>query len=309
MSAALINQYLNPESLLDALARAPVFASQLARFFTTKQLPDKTLYASDPAADPNPTPDPTEAIARGGPEMPIDEAEGATKPVSTKTFGWRKALYADSRLGRLEHIPARRDEIMAWLQRQADVQHDYERLRAIVEPSNVLGARPAPAVIALANDATKMRQEVLTKIIYPLEDALQDLAFTGITILADNSFWAAFGENKYIQSILDLQQKRGDARESVEFGGATWERLKPIGNKIKLPANTAFAIPSGVDNLLVQAFSPDETLESIGSGQLGEPVYPYAWELDRGQGFDLVARTHPRMICTRPACILEIHLT
>lgn len=307
MSAALLNQYLNPAALLDAAARSPVWTSQLARFFTTKQLPNKTLYVSDPAVDPNPTPDPTEPIARGGPEMPLDDAEGVTKPVSTKTFGWRKALYADSRLGRVENIPARRDEIMAWLQRQADVQHDYERLRSIVETSNALGARPAPAVIARANDATKMRQEVLTKIIYPLETALDYLPFTGITVLADNAFWAAFGENKYIQSILDLQQKRGDARDAVEFGGATWERLKPIG-KIKIPANTAFAIPSGVDNLFVQAFSPDETLQSIGSGQLGEPAYFYAWELDRGQGFDLVGRTHPRMICTRPACILEIHL-
>lgn len=304
----IISQYLNPAALLDAMARAPGRSSQLARFFTTKRLPDKTLYASDPAVDANPAPDPTEPIARGGPEMPIEEAEGDIKPVSTKTFGWRRPLYADSKLGRLENIPERRDEIMAHLQLQADIQHEYERVKAITESSNALGSRPAPVVIALANDATKTRQEVLTKVLYPLEAALGDLTFDGVTILADNLFWATFGENKYIQSILDLQEKRGDARDAVEFGGATWERLKASG-KIKLPDNTAFAIPSGVANLFVQGFSPDETLDSIGSGELGEPVYPYAWELDRGMGFDLVARTHPRMICARPACIIEIHLS
>lgn len=305
---AIINRYLNQDALLDSLARAPQRPSQLARFFSTKRLPDRTLYVTDPAVDPNPAPDPTLPIARGGPEMPIEEGQGETKSVLTKTFGYRKALYADSRLGRLENIPERRDEIMTWMQMQVDVQHEYERLQALLETSNVMGARPAPVVIALANDATKTRQEVLTKIIYPMEAALNGLAFGDITIIGDNLFWATFGENKYIQSILDLQQKRGDARDAISFGSANWERF-PASGKLKLPDNTAFAIPSGVANLFVQAFSPDETLSSIGSGQLGEPVYPNAYLLEKDQGFDLVTRTHPRMICTRPSCIIEIHLS
>jgi len=307
MDAAIL-QFLGPDALLASVARAPYTPGQLAPFFTTESLKDLLAYIRDPAQNPI---NPTKPIARGGPRMPIAISDDAAQVVKTETFGWEKALYADSVLGRPEVLQQRVDKITAWLRQQADVQHEFQRLKAVVAASNVFGARPAPVTIALTNDATKLQQAIFDSVVVPMEAALGGLAYTGLHVFSSNGFWSAWLGNKERRETLIYQQSadlRADPRQVSIFGGAAWERYRGYG-AFNLPENSAFAIPMGIDGMFVQAFAPDDTIDSIGRGAMGEPYYPNAWELPERKGFRLTMQTHPAMICTQPGAIIEIHLT
>lgn len=243
--------------------------------------------------------------------MPIAATEGDAQPIKTETYGWEKPLYADSALGRPEVIQQRIDAIAAWLRQQADVQHEFLRLKSVLAASNVFGARPAPVTIALANDATKLQQAIFDSIVAPMEAALGGLAYTSIHIFTSNGFWSAWLGNKERRETLIYQQSaelRADPRQVSIFGGVSLERYRGYG-ALNIPTNTAFAIPMGISGLFRQAFAPDDTLDSIGVGALGEPYYPNAWELPERKGYRLTMQTHPLMICTRPDCVIEIHLS
>ena len=305
----ILAQYLNPAAILASVARASLTPGQLAPFFDTEGIPGLTAYINDPADD---TPKPTAAIARGGPRMPIAAVEDVVKTLITTTYGWEKALYADSSLGRPEVLQQRIDKITAWLRKQADVQHEYLRLQAVLAASNVMGSRPAAVVIALSTDATKVQKEIFDKVVVLMEAALGGLTYSGIHLFTDNGFWSAWLGNKERRDTLiqspQSGELRADPRVISDFGGVVWERYRGKG-ATQLPTNTAFAIPMGVSGLFRQVFSPDDTLQSIGQGEIGEPYYPNAWLLEDDKGYRLTMQTHPAMICTRPDCILEIHLS
>lgn len=304
----LLLQYISQNALLASVARALYIPGQLGPFFTTESLKDLTAFIEDPATGPI---NPTKPIGRGGPRMPIAEAQSTVKSINTQTFGWEKALYADSSLGRPEVLQQRIDQITAWLRKQADVQHEYLRLKAVLAASNVMGNRPAPVTIALTNDTTKLQQAIFDSIVVPMEAALDGLDYTGVHVFTSNGFWSAWLGNKDRRETLITQQSaelRADPRQVSSFGGVVLERYRGKG-AMQLPDNTAFAIPMGVDGLFRQAFSPDDTWDSIGRGELGQPYYPNAWPLDDNKGVRLTMQTHPAMICTRPDVVQEIHLT
>lgn len=307
MDAAIL-QYLGQDALLASVARAPYTPGQLAPFFVTDSLKDVTALIANPVAEAI---NPTKPIARGGPRMPIAPKDGDVQVVKTETFGWEKALYADSVLGRPETLQQRVDNVTAWLRKQADVQHEFQRLKAVLQPSNVFGARPAPVTIALSSDATKLQQAIFDSIVVPMESALGGLVYTSLHVFASNGFWSAWLGNKERRETLIYQQSadlRADPRQVSIFGGLSLERYRGYG-ALNLPANVAYAIPMGIDGMFRQAFAPDDTIDSIGQGQEGQPYFPNAWELGDRKGYRLTMQTHPLMICTRPDCILEIHLT
>ena len=182
-------------------------------------------------------------------------------------------------------------------------------MATLLAPSNAFGTAPAETSIAFGTDATKTRAEFFTKLWLPMEAALDGINFGGINVLCSDAYWTALFENKAIKdTYLNTQQAadlRKDPRETVFFGGINFERHRG-SSAIKIPTGKAIAVPTGVAGLFIQAFGPDDTLDSVGAGSLGSPYYLRAFDLDDNKGWRIRAQTHCVMLCTRPTAVLPL---
>lgn len=310
----LFRDYFTRESLTDSIAKAPYIPGQLAPFFETRGLGSTTLAIE---ALPTNGPSTLTAIPRGSPlpATTLEKRVVATFPA--QTYGMSGAVYADEVLnsraagtsGAGEIVAARRDETVAKLRRSVDNLHESLRLAVALNPDNAFGNNPAETTVAYATDATKTRAELFTKIIKPMESALDGINFSGITVLCSDGYWAALIENKSIRetylntaSAADL---RGDPRDAFNFGGIRFERYRG-SSTVAITTDKAIAIPSGVSGLFLQAFAPDDTIDSVGAGAMGAPYYLRAFDLDDAKGWRIRAQTHCVMICTRPTAILPL---
>ena len=88
-------------------------------------------------------------------------------------------------------------------------------------------------------------------------------------------------------------------------------RLRPeLAGEILLLEAKAF--PRGVPCLFVQAFAPDDTVESVGRGAMGAPYYLNSRPIETPagiKGYQMTLQTHPVMTCTRPPCVLTLSLS
>ena len=88
----------------------------------------------------------------------------------------------------------------------------------------------------------------------------------------------------------------------------TWRRYRGTG-AVKIPANEARAVPTGVPDTFWQLFAPNDTVESVGAGALGQPYYMGSSELKDSQGvkgWEVSIASHPRVLCGRPKLIRPI---
>jgi hypothetical protein len=306
--------YFTAESLTDSLSNAAYVPGQTAALYETRPLGSTTL-AIEALADSGVNG--LTAIPRGAPlpAMKLDKRTVVTFPC--KTYGQQGAVYADEVLntrsmgttGAGQIVAARRDETVAKLRRDIDNLHESLRMATLLEPDNAFGSNPAEVSIAYGTDATKTRGEMFTKIIKPMESALGGINFSGITVLCSDGYWVSLIENKAIkdtylatQAAADL---RKDPRETVFFGGVTFERYRG-SSAVKITDNKAVAVPTGVSGLFLQAFAPDDTIDSVGAGAMGAPYYLRAFDLDDLKGWRIRAQTHCIMVCTRPTAILPL---
>lgn len=312
----LYRDYFTRESLTDSIVNAPYIPGQLAPFFETRGLGSTTL-AIEALAENGPSS--LTAIPRGAPLPAIDLDKRTVVTFPTQTYGAQGAVFADEVLnaraagtaGAGEIVAARRDETVARLRRSIDNLHESLRLSCALNPDNGFGNNPAEATVALATDGTKTRQEFFTKVMKPLEAALGGIAFSGVTVLCSDGYWGALIENKSIretylntQSAADL---RADPRDAFNFAGIRFERYRG-SSSVAITTDKALAIPSGVSGLFIQAFAPDDTMDSVGAGAMGVPYYLRAFDLDDAKGWRIRAQTHCAMVCTRPTAILPLGL-
>lgn len=319
----IFRDYFTRENLVRALEKAPYTPGRLGELglFETVPLTSTTAAVEEQTTDAGKV---LTAIPRGGPRTSTGLEKRKVHTFTTQSFGDGGAVYADEVLaargagttGMAEVVEDRRQRLVNKLRRHIDLTHESLRMQCLLSPGTTeLGATPAAQSIALTVDATKTRAEIFTKIIKPIETALDGLPFTGIHVLCEDGFWVDLIENKAIKDTylgwMAAAELRRDAREMFQFGGVTWERYRGT-SAVTITANQAVAFPLGVPDTFWQFFAPNDTLESAGSGALGQPYYLGSKPITDSQGtkaMEISVATHPRMICGRPGCVRPLQRT
>lgn len=260
------------------------------------------------------------AIPRGGPAKPLMLEKRNVKTFPVASYAWSGAVLADEVLGIRasgiggagEVFATRRDEMAAKLRRQADWQHEYLRVSTLNTPNNDFGNKPADVVVAFGTADSAVRTAIHKQLILPLESALGGLPYTGLDAYCSEGYWEGLIDSKTVRetylNTAAAAELRNMPADSFTFGGITWHRYRAGGN-IAIEANKAKIVPRGVDGLFVQAFGPNDTLQSVGSGELGQPYYLDAYPLDDDKGYRMSLQTHPKMLCTRPTVIQTAKLS
>lgn len=259
-------------------------------------------------------------IPRGSPGKPLNLEKRTVEPFTAKTYAWQGAVLADEVLnmrvagvnGGAEVFTQRRDELTAKLRRQADWQHEYLRMACLNTPTNAFGTAPAAAVVAFGSNDSALRTAIHNNIVLPLESALGGLPYTGIDAYCSNDYWVAFIESKTVKETYLNQVAAAELRNSpadmFDYGGITWHRYRAGGN-IAVTAGQAKIVPRGVSGLFIQAFAPNDTMSSVGTGAMGQPYYLDSYPLDDDKGHRMTLQTHPLMVCTRPTAVITADLS
>jgi len=310
----IYRDYFNRENLMASIVKSPYIPGRLAEYFETIPLTSTTLaLESQPANGASIL----AGVSRGTPSKieTLEKRNVYTFEVSHhRTDG---SVYADEVLnarsagasGSAEIIIQRRDMLMARMRRDIDLTHESLRMACLITPTNGFGTVPASQQIAFNTDATKTRAEIFTKIVSPIETALDGIPFYGIRALCSDAMWAKLIENAAIKATwLNYQQAmnlRNDPREQVFFGGVTFERYRGTGT-VAITSGSLIAFPEGVPQMFIQAFAPADTMDSVGAGALGTPYWPQARLSQDNRRWFMELQTSPAMVCTRPPAVLPI---
>lgn len=313
--------YFTREELVRALAQAPYTPGRLGELGIFESIPlSGTIFSVEEAVKDGGRV--LTAMPRGAPrqQMRLDKRTVRTFGV-TNQYGDEGAVMADEVLnaraagpsGAKEVIESRRARVVAKLRRSMDLTHEKLRMACLLSPETTeFGAAAAGVTIAVQSDATKLRQEIFNKLTLPIEAELDGLSHSGLHVLCSDGYWSDLIEAKSIrETFLNYQaaaELRGAVPMSFVFGGVTWERYRGTST-CKIPDNEARAIPTGVQDVFWQAFAPNDTIESVGSGALGQPYYMGSKPLIDSQGtkgYEISIASHVRMLCGRPKVIIPI---
>ena len=316
----IFRDYFTRENLVRSLEKAPYIPGRLGELglFEAVGLTSTTLSVEEQTTDGGKV---LTAISRGAPRSQSGLEKRKVHTFTTASYGDEGAVYADEALNArgagtnaaVEVVTDRRDRLVRRLRRHIDLTHESLRMATLLSPgSTEFGSAPASAIIAVQTDATKTRQEIFNKIITPIETALDGLEFTGIHVFCSDGYWSDLIENKAIrETYLNHSQAaelRGDPRMSFTFGGVTWERYRGT-SAVKITDNEAVAFPLGVPDTFWQAFAPNDTMESVGAGGLGQPYYMGSKPITDAMGtkaMQVAIASHPRMVCGRPGVIRRL---
>jgi hypothetical protein len=319
----IFRDYFTRENLVKALAKAPYTPGRLGELgiFETVPLTSTTLAVEEGATDAGTV---LTAIARGAPRQTTGLDKRKVHTFTTQSFGFDAAVYADEALnargagvnGQAEVIQDRRDRTVAKLRRSMDLTHESLRMSCLLAPGTTeFGTAGTEQTIAVQTDATKTRAEIFEKIIVPVENALAGIPFSSVHVLCSDGFWKNLIENKQIRdTYLNWQaaaEQRNDPRMMVTYGGVTFERYRGI-SAVKITDNKAVAFPVGTSDVFYQAFAPNDTMESVGAGALGQPYYVGAAPIKDALGtkaMQIAIASHPKVVCARPASVFLIKMS
>lgn len=319
----IFRDYFTRENLVRALEKAPYTPGRLGELglFETVGLTSTTFAVEEQTTDAGKV---LSAITRGAPRQTTGLDKRKVHTFTTQTFGDEGYVYADEALnargagtaGQAEVLADRRDRTVRKLRRNMDLTHESLRMACLLAPGTTeFGTIGTEQTIAVQTDATKTRQEIFNKIIVPTENALDGINFTSIHVLCSDGFWAELLENKQIrETYLNWQaaaELRGETRMSFGYGNVMWERYRGT-SAVKITDNKAVAFPVGVPEMFWQAFSPNDTLQSVGAGALGQPYYVGAKPVEDALGtkaMQMAIASHPKMVCGRPGAIRLIKMT
>jgi hypothetical protein len=319
----IYRDYFTREQLLASVAQAQFIPRMLGEMglFRTIGLTSTTL-----AIEALPDNDVAEsaAIPRGGPPKPLQLEKRQVHTFTPASHAWNGAVMADEVLnarvagtsGAAEVIQDRVNGVTEMLRNQADYQHEYLRMACLNDPSNAFGNAPAAEIVAFgSSDTVAVNLAIYQKIWLAMENTLKGIPFTGIDALCSDTYWQALIQSKtaretYLNTAA-AASLRGIPMESINYGNVTWWRYRASGN-IKITDGEAKIVPRGVPGLFVQAFAPDDTVESVGRGAMGSPYYLNSRPIDTPagvKGYQITLQTHPVMVCTRPTAILTVDLS
>jgi hypothetical protein len=319
----IYRDYFTREQLLASVATAQFIPRMLGEMglFRTIGLTSTTL-----AIEALPDNDVAEsaAIPRGGPPKPLQLEKRRVETFPVGTYAWNGAVMADEVLnaraagtsGAAEVITDRVNGVTAMLRNQADWQHEYLRMAVINSATNAFGTAGADQTIAFGvADTVAVHASIHQHITLRLEAALGGLPYTGVDVICSDTYWQGFIQSKTIRetylNTAAAASLRGIPMDYMDFGNVRWWRYRASGN-IKINDGEAKAIPRGVPGLFVQAFAPDDTVESVGRGAMGAPYYLNSRPIDTPagiKGYQITLQSHPVMLCTRPSCVLTVSLS
>lgn len=319
----IYRDYFNREELVKSLANAPYTPGLLGSMgiFTPIPLASTTFGIEVETKDSGKI---MTRIARGSPRTRTGLDKRSVVTFDTHSYGDQGDVMADEVLnsravgtsGAREVIENRRNRLVAKLRRNADMTFENMRMAALLSPASTeFGAAASSVAIAVQTDATKLRQEIFNKIILPIEAELDGLSFGMPAVLCSNGYWSDLIESKAIKDTY-LNTAAADAMRKVEtsefvWGDVRWIRYRGTGS-IVIPANEARAIPTGVEDLAYMAYAPNDVMESVGQGALGQPYYLGSMELKDSQGtkgWEVSIQSHPRAVWARPAAVIPITKT
>lgn len=319
----IYRDYFTRENLLASLANAQYIPRMLGEMglFRTLGLTSTTLSIE---ALPDNNVAESAAIARGGPPKALMLEKRGVEPFTTASYAWNGAVMADEVLsaraagtsGAAEIIQTRIAEQTAMLRNQADFQHEYLRVACVNTPTNAFGSVGADQTIAFGvADTVAVHASIHQHITLRLEAALGGLSYTGVDVLCSDAFWQGLIQSKSIRetylNTAAAAQLRGIPMDRIDYGNVTWWRYRASGS-IAITSGEAKAIPRGVPGLFVQAFAPNDTVDSVGAGAMGSPYYLNSEPIRTAagiKGYQMTLQTHPVMVCTRPQCVLTVSLS
>lgn len=320
--------YFTREELVRTLAQAPYTPGQLGQLgiFDSVPLTSTTLAIEVEAKNSGRV---LTAKPRGAPRQRSSTDLRQVHSFSVlDQYGDEDNVYADDVLnarggiqGAKQVIEARRSEKIAKLRRTIDRTHEVLRMTRLLSPASTeFGSAASGAVIAVQTDLTKTRKEIFDKLVVPINAAMDGLAYSDILVLCSDGYWSELMGNKefretYInwQAATELRASIGANGQTVtppmRYGDALWQWYRGTSD-CKIPDNEARAMPMGVaDGLAWQAFAPNNTIESVGAGALGQPYYMGSKPITDSQGtigWEISVQSFCRMVWGRPAAVIPI---
>lgn len=319
----IYRDYFTRENLLASLANTQYIPGMLGGMglFKTVGLTSTTFAAE---ALPKNSVSETTASPRGAPPKPLNLGKRAAHTFPTATYPWSGAVLADEVLNirapginsGAEVIQQRIAEQTQMLRNQADWQHEYLRVSCVNSATNAFGTSPAPQVVAFgSSDTVAVNVSIHTKIKLVMEAALDGLMYTGLDALCEDTYWQALIQSKTMRetylNTAAAANLRGIPLDYIDYGDVRWWRYRAAGN-IAITTGQAKIIPRGVNGLFVQAFAPNDTMESVGMGAMGAPYYLHSEPIRTAagiKGYEICLQSHPVMVCTRPECVLTVDLS
>lgn len=218
--------------------------------------------------------------------------------------------------GAREVLETRRAELVARLRRNMDLTHEHLRMQCILNPASTeFGAAASAQVLNPSGAAVKLRQLIFQKIKKPMETALDGTTFGAPLVLCSDGYWEQLIDAEAVNKTYLNQQQAAELRneheDRVVFGGVVWQRYRGTST-VKIPDNEARAIPTNVQGAFWLPMAPNDTMESVGAGALGQPYYMGSKVIEGSQGtkgWEISIQSHVRVICGRPGCILPLTLS
>jgi hypothetical protein len=212
---------------------------------------------------------------------------------------------------------------LAKARRQLDATHEFQRMGALnglvldadgktplLNLYDRFGVERQTLSMGLSDQNTKLRVKCVEALDMQ-EDALGSITSSGARAFCGKNFWSKLIVHKSVEdTYLNSQQAaalRGDARESFEFGGITWERYRgKVAGISFVHDDKAHLVPEGVPDLYISAFAPADYMETVNTQ--GIPYYSKMEPLPFNKGIAGEAQSNPLHICTRPRAqiLLEI---
>lgn len=320
----IYRDYFTREELVRVLAQSPYTPGRLGTLGIFEPVPigSTTMAIEVATKDAGKV---LSVIPRGSPRSQTGLDKRSVKTFTTETIGDQGVVYADEVLnargagtsGAKEILEDRRQRLVSRLRRTVDRTHESFRMSTLLAPGTTeFGAQGTEQTIAVQTDATKMRQEVFNKIVKPIESALDGETYSGVTVLCSDGFWAEFIENKYIkdhylnwQAAMDRLQS--STRAPFSFAEINWERYRG-DSSVKITDNKAVAVPTGVQGFAFMGMAPNDTVESVGAGALGQPYYMGSKPLTDSQGtkgWEISIQSHPKFVVGRPGATFLIKMS
>ncbi|WP_030128515.1 major capsid protein [Pseudomonas sp. QTF5] len=231
-----------------------------------------------------------------------------------RAFGTRSELQAVQDVVNARLLKARR---------QLDVTHEYQRMGALngvildADGKTVLldlyqrfGVEKQTLKMGFKTPDTKLRVQCLEALDMQ-EDALGSTTTSGSRAFCGKKFWEELVTHKDVEetykNTLQAAALRGDARESFEFGGITWERYRGrIAGQPFVHDDKALLVPEGVPDLYISAFAPADYMETVNTQ--GIPYYSKIEPLPFNKGMAGEAQSNPLHLCTRPRAQILLEL-
>lgn len=270
---------------------------------------------------------------RGAPGTPVGLGKRKTKPFTTTHLPQTFQVFADEVAGlrafgkttETEQAMERLMKKARKAKRQLDITLEFQRIGALkgqvldsdgltvlLDLHTEFGVAKSTLDMELDTDASKQQQKhvALKRLV---EDKLMGMPFDGITIMASEEFMDAYIGHKAIRDAWNFHntsnRQRDDYRTGFEFmpGIAIEEYRQQVGAIRFIPAGKAYAVPTGVAELMKTFSAPADYMETVNTDGL-----PFYMKL-KGGDFDKYVegevQANPLHIVSRPDAIVELSIT